>query len=150
MNILFVRNSMFWWPWCYCRICAAWIPKFPYSFSDVSFRPAFVGFLRKLIASSKFNCLSDNIAISITFISWMYDFSCVESMLFCFLVFCVILVSVSFWVPAFSGVVNTWLVLMVVLKVYLLRLMRAKLLVFHLVKIFIFVSENKHDRFLFP
>ena len=81
---------------------------------DVCFWLAFVGFLRKSNPSSKFNCLSDNISTSswfswFRFISWKYDVSCVESLLFHFVVFVVILVGALFWVPAFSGVVNSLL-----------------------------------------
>ena len=43
------------------------------------------------------------------FISWIYDVSCAENLLLRFLVFGVILVGVSFWVPDFSGVVNVLL-----------------------------------------
>ena len=79
---------------------------------DVSSQPVFVGFLKKLNASSKFTCWGYNITTSSwssqsRFISWLDYVSCVESLLFCFLAFGVIRVGVSFWVTAFSGAVNT-------------------------------------------
>ena len=58
--------------------------------------------------------MSHNITISswslwLMFISWIYDVSCAENLLLRFLVFGVILVGVSFWVPDFSGAVNVLL-----------------------------------------